>query len=90
MAGETGGQCRDRGKRRLQLGRQHRAGKQLADLGGRLEAGAQAAEVARAAAVERQPRQRARHVGDALQRGAQAFAQPWLGQEERHRIQPAR
>ena len=44
------------------------AGKDSGDVVGRLETGAQSAQVTRAAPVERQPGQRARHVGNAFER----------------------
>ena len=52
------------------------------DRAGRLEAGAQRTEVARAATVERQPGQRTRHVGDAFQARPHCLAQPGFGAEE--------
>ena len=51
---------------------------------------AQAGQIARAAASDRQPRQRARHVGRGAQRGADIVARRAVGDEGRDRIQPPR
>ena len=57
---------------------------------GRQNAVAQACEIARAAASDRQPRQRARHVGRGAQRGADIVARGAVGDERRDRVQPPR
>ena len=54
------------------------------------DAVAQAGEIARAAAPDRQPRQRARHVGRGAQRGADIVARGGVGHEGADRIEPAR
>ena len=51
---------------------------------------AQAGKIARAAASDRQSRQRARHVGRGAQRGADIVARGAIGDEGRDRIQPPR
>ena len=51
---------------------------------------AQAGEIARAAASDRQPRQRARHVGRRAQRGAEVVARRAVGDEGGDGIEPPR
>ena len=57
---------------------------------GRQNAVAQSREVARAAASDRQSRQRARHVGRGAQRGADFVAHGGVGDEGGDRIEPPR
>ena len=54
----------------------------------REDAIAQARQIARAAASDRQPRQGARHVGCGLERGADIVTRGAVGNERRNRIQP--
>ena len=51
---------------------------------------AQACKVARAAAPNRQPRQRARQIGRRMQRGAEIVAQAAIRHKGCDRIQPPR
>jgi len=63
---------------------------QIQRLIGREDAVTKTGQIARAAAADRQPRQRARHVGRGLQHGANVFARGAVGDKCRDRIKPPR
>jgi hypothetical protein len=89
MVAEGRGESLDAGQCVGHLFGDARVGKQRSDLGSRRHAGAQRAEVARAAAVERQPRERARHVRSAFQHAAKSVAQGRFVSEEGDGIESA-
>jgi hypothetical protein len=71
-----------------QMRRRFSVSEQRGDIGGGLQPGEDGAEVTRAAAIERQPRQRPRHVGHALERPPQFFAQTRIGDQVRDTVEP--